>query len=444
MQDGILKGTGNSRYLKTVQDALTLYPTYESFMAAFVAGTLPADLNGVNPAGWELVGTALNKGNLLHDLTAANLGLTPAADATPAQVLEALRSVATRDTGNLLINSDFRNPIDDRGGYVVPPNTPYSDVNWTNQVGVTDRYYAVKRWVQYSNLDPMIEIDGVEYVCDHLNAVRGYVGAVHNINGWLAHETDNVTLIHNDHISITRQHAQIIDPAMYDACVGKTLTISALTSKGLIKATGVCSQNDGTQISATDGNSLYVSIYTNSGYHGFQVNSYSGDMIDLYGIKVEIGSTQTVAHQDENGSWVLNDLPPNRALEALKCATSTADMADTHSGMFAPCAKLVWENASPDIRFFEQTIPIDLSAYDAVMVVTNEGAAPSVVKMGESRWVFGTTGPNTGGVQIWFRRCTVSVDSVYFGRSTHSPQEAYLSDGWCVPLRIYGIKGVSA
>lgn len=75
MQDGIIKGTGNSRFLKSVPDFLSQYPTYESFVAALAAGTLPVDFNGINETGWQQLGTALNKGNLLSDETAEMLGL---------------------------------------------------------------------------------------------------------------------------------------------------------------------------------------------------------------------------------------------------------------------------------------------------------------------------------------------------------------------------------
>lgn len=53
VQDGIIKGTGNSRYLKSVANFLSLYPNYEAFAAALIAGELPIDLNGINEAGWQ-------------------------------------------------------------------------------------------------------------------------------------------------------------------------------------------------------------------------------------------------------------------------------------------------------------------------------------------------------------------------------------------------------
>lgn len=88
MQDGIIKGTGNSRYLKSISNFLQQYPTYQDFVAALVAGTLPIDLNGINETGWDQLGTALNKANLLSDETATALGLPNTA--VPDDALQAL------------------------------------------------------------------------------------------------------------------------------------------------------------------------------------------------------------------------------------------------------------------------------------------------------------------------------------------------------------------
>lgn len=102
LTDGIIKGSGNSRYLKSVANALTLYPTHESFMEALAAGTLPVDLNGINPAGWTTQGTPLNKSTLLTDALCTALGLPTTA--TPTQAMDKLKTMvnqaqqdATRD-----------------------------------------------------------------------------------------------------------------------------------------------------------------------------------------------------------------------------------------------------------------------------------------------------------------------------------------------------------
>ena len=104
MQDGIIKGTGNSRYLKSISNFLQQYPTYQDFVAALVAGTLPIDLNGINETGWDQLGTALNKANLLSDETAAALGLE--SDAVPDDALNAIQSFLNENVfRRTLINS---------------------------------------------------------------------------------------------------------------------------------------------------------------------------------------------------------------------------------------------------------------------------------------------------------------------------------------------------
>lgn len=100
MTDGIIKGTGNSRFIKGPPNFGQLYPTWESFCAAMAAGTVPIDLNGINELGWQVLATALNKANLLSDATAAILGL-----AGTATVNDALNSafstlVTTTNTAN--------------------------------------------------------------------------------------------------------------------------------------------------------------------------------------------------------------------------------------------------------------------------------------------------------------------------------------------------------
>lgn len=41
--------------------------------------------------------------------------------------------------------------------------------------------------------------------------------------------------------------------------------------------------------------------------------------INFVAAKLELGSVQTLAHQDASGNWILNDPPPNPALELAKC-----------------------------------------------------------------------------------------------------------------------------
>ena len=85
MKDSILKGTGNSRFLKSAVPAGT---SWADALAMLQAGTFPIDFNGINAEGFQQVGTPLNKANLLKDATAAQIGLPPST--TPDGMFQAL------------------------------------------------------------------------------------------------------------------------------------------------------------------------------------------------------------------------------------------------------------------------------------------------------------------------------------------------------------------
>lgn len=88
MTDGVIKSTGNSRYLKSVANLLSLAPTWPDAVELLVSGNFPVDFNGINPNGWNTQGTPLNKANLLSDATGAMLGL--GSTGTPDQALAKL------------------------------------------------------------------------------------------------------------------------------------------------------------------------------------------------------------------------------------------------------------------------------------------------------------------------------------------------------------------
>lgn len=50
-----------------------------------------------------------------------------------------------------------------------------------------------------------------------------------------------------------------------------------------------------------------------------QLKINAGDSACLLAAKIELGSVQTLARQNADGEWVLNDPPPNPALELAKC-----------------------------------------------------------------------------------------------------------------------------
>ena len=110
MQDAIMKGSGNSRYLKTVREALSLYPTYEDFLQAMIAGTFPVDFNGINKDGWTQRGTPLNKANLLSDTVISTLGLSTGANSTPNDAFNVLANIGNVHVWRKTVKTDEKIP----------------------------------------------------------------------------------------------------------------------------------------------------------------------------------------------------------------------------------------------------------------------------------------------------------------------------------------------
>ena len=94
------------------------------------------------------------------------------------------------------------------------------------------------------------------------------------------------------------------------------VTFSVLTTNGLLSVTlteaGGATFDGGIQLVVAPENNCYVFFPQNSS-------------LSIVAVKLELGSVQTLAHQDASGKWVLNDPPPNKGLELLKCVQSKAD-----------------------------------------------------------------------------------------------------------------------
>ena len=148
MQDLVIKGTGNSRLLKSVSNFMSLYPTYTDFVQALVAGTLPIDLNGFNSAGVQTQGTPLNKTNLLKDATANKYGL--GGNATIDDVLSQIpngsfpnMTAGNATTATNATNTDLTNAT---WTYVNVNSSVSMDTNGTYEIqvndGETDKWYV--------------------------------------------------------------------------------------------------------------------------------------------------------------------------------------------------------------------------------------------------------------------------------------------------------------
>ena len=181
---------------------------------------------------------------------------------------------------NLLINSDFRDPINQRG------QTEY-------QV----RGYTIDMWrTWFDNMHVSLLEDGV---------LLDYTG------------TDS------DGIYQYFENGQ-------NLLVDKTVTISALTKEyGLITKSGVLT-SEASRIMQTTGFgdiTLYHSTTKIQPFF-FRILVNTGKSVTIIAAKLELGPRQTLAHKDAEGNWVLNDPPPDKQQELAKCQRYQIELFD--------------------------------------------------------------------------------------------------------------------
>ena len=158
-----------------------------------------------------------------------------------------------------------------------------------------------------------------------------YSGTGYGIDRWKAEAvTSNVTTIKDGYIELSQNAliSEILEEP-YSLC-GKQVTVSALTTTGLCSATATVPSKEelsaittdetiGVSYFAVNGNSTGYVCLQHSKEHTTKVmlRAYSGYTVGVIAVKLEMGSQQTLAHQ-EDGAWVLNEIP-DYGEELTKC-----------------------------------------------------------------------------------------------------------------------------
>lgn len=170
---------------------------------------------------------------------------------------------------NLLDNWYFGNPVNQRG------QTSYSTTG--------DGSYTIDRW-RFGGYAQTIEVTG--------NGITWNT----NTGVWWMQTIEN-----------------------WDALVGKTATISALIGGNLYSVSGVVNNSDRISVAVSETVNLEISP-TERGVRLVSYVTESTSVSALLAIKLELGSQQTLAHQ-ENGVWVLNEIPKfgDQLAECLRC-----------------------------------------------------------------------------------------------------------------------------
>ena len=136
-----------------------------------------------------------------------------------------------------------------------------------------------------------------------------YTGVGYGIDRWKI-LTDSATLaISNDGITLHRNGgdqwllAEQMEPSIVTNFVGKHFTASVLTTQGLVVLDVPSAFTSETSVTDPKG----VCVWVNT--TGIVLFGTINDSMTLIAAKLELGSQQTLAHQDADGNWVLNEVP---------------------------------------------------------------------------------------------------------------------------------------
>ena len=150
-------------------------------------------------------------------------------------------------------------------------------------------------------------------------------GAGYSIDRWILQSMTNGKLVlHSGYATVVATHNDGI--CVYikesDCFLGETYTMSVLTFDNQLFTYTFTLSKIGAIYNYPDTEWSAYAGYKNGMYLFYPMIAYNkADQIsiDVVAVKLEHSLHQTLAHQDTDGVWVLNDPPPNKALELLKC-----------------------------------------------------------------------------------------------------------------------------
>ena len=110
---------------------------------------------------------------------------------------------------------------------------------------------------------------------------------------------------------------QYIEANIGKRLVEKQVTLSILSDQGLNYQTFVLRDNTYATFDVDTRGTAFVRAKID-GTAEVRIRTYYGKSINIVAAKLELGSQQTLAHQDENDNWVLNEIP-NYGEQLRKC-----------------------------------------------------------------------------------------------------------------------------
>ena len=147
--------------------------------------------------------------------------------------------------------------------------------------------------------------------------VEEFSGYSYGLDRWWVNSSITGAITYRDNrLVIANQTGLIQKMDDYTPLNGKIVTISSLTTDNeLFWSTGLFVDKDH---DLTFDSGDIIQFYYSTYFSGWQF--YVKHSRNILAVKLELGSTQTLAHQDAAGNWVLNEVP-KYSRELLDCRT---------------------------------------------------------------------------------------------------------------------------
>lgn len=265
----------------------------------------------------------LSNGTQYYKVKVTDLEYQVSVDASAlSEVKDTLNSVVNFACNeNELDNWYFPNCVDQRQGRVVPPNTQYY-ATWPGEVaGYTDNYYSV---TEYTYSRATFTINGTTVYTDLARTEPGYTSQsgngsytidrwrFMNSNGVVTFGTNGGIVLHNTGAGYG-YFTQIVSRSLTD--MGSPRVISILFADGTM-LTGA------NQLTAPSGLYFYQES-RGDGTMSFNVRipASLSQSEEIIAIKLEVGTQQTLAHQQDPTQpvWTMNGPAPRYDDELRKC-----------------------------------------------------------------------------------------------------------------------------
>lgn len=232
----------------------------------------------------------------------------PVSATDPTPISEALTASGGGVNPNLLDNGFFGNPVNQRGGYYVPQGAIiYSDSSLSESNKIGPAAYAcmvVEKTSTYVKVQDAKASSSYYYAAVNA-AIPGYCGDRYTVDRW--HLTsDGVLTVEDEGIRLTS--GALFEPFEYElssSLKGKTVTYSFFFADNtLVTKSAVIPSAWGNWDSLIEiGDIQLIGLES-----GKRIWARYSSTTTAIAAKLEIGSTQTLAHK-EGDKWVLNEIP---------------------------------------------------------------------------------------------------------------------------------------